>query len=155
MVVLMGGEPGLVADLTHRLAAAIAALGIAVRVETNASWAVNDDAARRFLKPLYACGALVMFSLDAWHKDLVPPERVTRAVLVSEALGGSYCLESAYLDYPGCEHEFDQLSNRLLADLRASWAKKSRSATAGPSCTTAGRRKSWPPWCPRAAASRL
>ena len=117
LVVLMGGEPGLVADLMHRLAASISALGIAVRVETNASWAIDDEAARGFLEPLYAVGASVMFSLDTWHEAFVPPERVTRAVLISEALGGRYCLESAYLNYPSCQHERDQRTNQLLADL--------------------------------------
>src|SRR5512138_1141838 len=68
MVVLMGGEPGLVPDLTHRLAASISALKIAVRIETNASWAIDDDAARQFLEPLYRVGASVMFSLDTWHE---------------------------------------------------------------------------------------
>jgi hypothetical protein len=117
LVVLMGGEPGLVEDFTHRLTAAITGLGIAVRVETNASWAVNDEAAHRFLAPLYVHGASVMFSLDTWHEDFVPPERVTRAVLVSEALGGRYNLESAYLDLPACEHERDRRTNQLWSDL--------------------------------------
>lgn len=117
LVVLMGGEPGLVPDLTHRLAASISTLGIAVRVETNASWAIDDEAARRFLEPLYASGASVMFSLDAWHEAHVPPERVTRAVLISEILAGRYCLESAYLNFPNCEHERDRRTNQLLTDL--------------------------------------
>ena len=123
MVVLMGGEPGLVPDLTHRLSASISTLGIAVRVETNASWAIDDEAARRFLEPLYALGASVMFSLDAWHEAYVPPERVARAALISENLGGSYCLESAYLNYPSCEHHSDRHTNQLLADLERQLGK--------------------------------
>lgn len=123
MVVLMGGEPGLVPDLTHRLAASISALGIAVRVETNASWAIDDEAARSFLEPLYGVGASVMFSLDTWHEPYVPPERVTRAALISEALGGRYCLESAYLNYPSCDHSSDQHTNQLLASLERQLGK--------------------------------
>jgi hypothetical protein len=127
MVVLMGGEPGLIPDLTHRLAVSITALGVAVRVETNASWATDDEAARRFLTPLYQSGASVMFSLDTWHAPFVPPERVTRAALVSTALGGSFCIESAYLDYPGCErqsqHPRDQHTNQLLAELECALGK--------------------------------
>ncbi len=126
MVVLMGGEPGLVPDLTHRLAASIAALGIAVRVETNASWAMDDESARRFLEPLYAVGASVMFSLDTWHEPYVPPERVTRAALISEALAGSYCLESAYLDYASREYARDQHTDQLLADLEHQLGKMPR-----------------------------
>ena len=92
LVVLMGGEPGLFPELTHRLTAAITTMGVAVRVETNASWATDDEAARRFLEPLYAQAASVMFSLDAWHEPFVPPERVTRAARISEALGGAVLL---------------------------------------------------------------
>jgi hypothetical protein len=112
----MGGEPGLVPRLTHRLAAAIAAMGLAVRVETNASWATDDEAAHRFLAPLYAHGATVMYSLDAWHERFVPPERVLRAARTSEKLGGQYCLESAFLDHTACSHERDKRTNALLAD---------------------------------------
>jgi hypothetical protein len=115
-VVLMGGEPGLFPELTHRLAAEIAAMGLVVRVETNAAWATNDEAAHRFLAPLYAHGASVMYSLDAWHERFVPPERVTRAARTSERLGGDYCLESAFLDHTACSHERDQRTNALLAD---------------------------------------
>ena len=50
LVVLMGGEPGLVPDLTYGLAAEAHALGIRVRVETNAYWATSPDAAEAFLQ---------------------------------------------------------------------------------------------------------
>ncbi len=124
LVVLMGGEPGLFPQLTHRLTAAIAAIGVAVRVETNAFWATDNEAARRFLEPLYAQAASVMFSLDAWHEPFVPPERVARAARISEALGGQYNLEMAYLDFPSCEHDRDKRSNALLADLERQVGKR-------------------------------
>ncbi len=124
LVVLMGGEPSLFSDLTHRLTADITTLGIAVRVETNASWATSDQAARRFLEPLYTHHASLMFSLDTWHAPHVPRGRVTRAVLVSEALGGDYVLEVAYLDFPRCEHERDRHTNRLLAGLEQQLGKR-------------------------------
>jgi len=117
---LDGGEPGLVPALTHRLATAITEKGIAVRVETNAYWATSDEAARRFLEPLNARGASLMFSLDAWHEPYVPPERVARAAQISESLGGQYCLEAAYLEWPRCEHERDQRTETLLAALEKS-----------------------------------
>jgi hypothetical protein len=126
LVVLMGGEPGLFPELTHRLTAAIAAMGVAVRVETNAFWATDDEAARRFLEPLYEQEASVMFSLDAWHEPFVPSERVARAVRVSEALGGQYNLEMSYLDFPSCEHERDKRSNALLADLERQVGERPR-----------------------------
>jgi len=123
-VVLMGGEPGLFPELTHRLTKAIRVMGIAVRIETNASWATSDEAARRFLEPLYAQGASVMFSLDTWHAPFVPPECVTRAARMSEALGGQYCLEAAYLDWPRCEHERDQHTHALLAELEKQMGRR-------------------------------
>jgi len=125
-VVLMGGEPGLVPELTHRLATAIRTMGIAVNVETNASWATNDEAARRFLEPLYAHGAMVMFSLDAWHERFVPPERVMRAARIAEALGGQYFFEAEYLDLASCSHERDQRTNVLLDDLERELGKHPR-----------------------------
>jgi hypothetical protein len=124
LVVLMGGEPGLFPELTHRLTAAITTMGVAVRVETNASWATDDEAARCFLEPLYAQAASVMFSLDAWHEPFVPPERVARAARISETLGGQYSLEMAYLDFPSCEHERDKHTNALLADFERQVGKR-------------------------------
>ena len=123
LVVLMGGEPGLVPELTQRLAADITALGIAVRVETNASWATDEPAARRFLQPLYAAGTSLMLSLDAWHEPFVPPAHVLLAAQVSETLYGQYALESAYLDYPRCESEEDRRTNALLADFEQKLGK--------------------------------
>lgn len=119
MVVLMGGEPGLATDLTHRLAASLRGMGLAVRIETNASWATSDEKARDFLAPLYAAGASVMFSLDAWHEPFVPPERVLRAARVSEALGGTYYVESAYLDYARRDQQQDRRTDALLSELEA------------------------------------
>lgn len=119
MVVLMGGEPGLAAGLTHRLAASLRQMGLNVRVETNASWATSDGKAREFLAPLYAAGASVMFSLDAWHEPFVPPERVVRAARISEALGGQYYVESAYLDVSQRNQAQDQRTDALLAVLEA------------------------------------
>ena len=115
LVVLLGGEPSLHAGLTHRLTAAIHALGIGVRVETNASWATSDDTADAFLAPLYREDASVMFSLDALHEPFVKPERVRRAIRVSEALGGKYSLETAYLNAEQRTHPLDQRTDTLLS----------------------------------------
>jgi len=115
MVVLMGGEPGLYPDLTYGLAAACTDLGLAVRIETNAFWASSEAEARQFLEPLYALGASVMFSLDAFHESHVPPERVERALRVSAELGGQHYLEMAYLDVERRIHPTDQRTDALLA----------------------------------------
>jgi hypothetical protein len=117
MVVLMGGEPGLYPELTYGLAAACTDLGLAVRVETNAFWASGEEEVRQFLAPLYALGASVMFSLDAFHEPHVPPERVERALRVSAELGGQHYLEMAYLDVKRRAHPFDRHSDALLTEV--------------------------------------
>jgi hypothetical protein len=118
-VVLLGGEPGLLPTLTHGLAQAIRALGIGVRIESNAFWATDDAAARQFLEPLYADGASVMFSLDAFHAPFVPAERVERAIRVSETLGGVYNLEIAYINLAERNHPQDKQTDALYAELAA------------------------------------
>jgi hypothetical protein len=114
LVVLMGGEPGLVPGVTHALCAGLSGMGLPLRVETNASWAVSDAAAEAFLRPLAAVQASVCFSVDAWHAPFIPLDRVMRAIRVCRALGGQCCIESAYLDYPGCRHPKDRETKALL-----------------------------------------
>ena len=119
-VVLLGGEPGLVSQLTHRLVAGIHRLGLKSRVETNASWATNEASARAFLEPLCAAGTEVMLSVDAFHEPYVPLVRVERAIRVLDALGGRYVLEVPYLDYPAAQHALDMRTDALLAALEGS-----------------------------------
>ncbi len=115
LVVLLGGEPALCTDLTHRLTAAIHALGIGVRIETNASYATSDAAAEAFLVPLYHEDASVMFSLDAFHEPFIKTENIIRAMRISEKLEGRYNLETAYLDSKHHTDPLDQRTDRLLA----------------------------------------
>jgi MoaA/NifB/PqqE/SkfB family radical SAM enzyme len=118
-VVLLGGEPGLYPALTHDLAAAIHELGMGVRIETNASWAVDEAAARAFLAPLCAVGAQIMLSVDAFHEPYVNLDRVERAMRMLDRLGGEYILEVPYLDYPEGRNPLDARTNRLLGELDA------------------------------------
>jgi hypothetical protein len=115
LVVLLGGEPGLYPAVTHALTTAMRGMGLQVRIETNASWATDDGRALAFLEPLYHKGVSVMFSLDAFHEPHVPPERVVRALRLSEALGGTHNIESAYLRGPGSTHPLDVRTDTLLA----------------------------------------
>lgn len=117
LVVLLGGEPGLFPNLTHWLAKAIRALNINVRVESNAFWAINDTAARKFLAPLYANGVSLMFSLDAFHVRYIPLERVECAIRVSEHLDGVYNLENAFLNLTNRSHHEDQQTDALFAEI--------------------------------------
>ena len=126
LVVLLGGEPGLFPALTHQLTRDIRALDVAVRVESNASWATDDQAAHAFLAPLFAESASLMFSLDGFHESFVPPERVERAIRTSEQLGGTYNLEMAYLDVAQRNHSTDRRTDALFAGLTARLAYEPR-----------------------------
>ena len=117
LVVLMGGEPGLFPELTHKLAMAISKLGLTVRVETNAFWAKTKGSARQFLEPLYAEKASVMFSLDCWHEGFISSDRIENAIRVSDELGGKHYLEVAYLEKPGADNEKDKRTDKLLKDM--------------------------------------
>jgi hypothetical protein len=117
LVVLMGGEPARVPELTWGLASRARQLGLGVRVETNASWAVSAEAAREFLKPLCRRQAHICFSVDAFHERFIPLERVQQALKVCDELGGSYSLEAAYLDRQG-RHDADRRTDEILHDLQ-------------------------------------
>jgi hypothetical protein len=116
LVVLLGGEPGLVPELTWSLASRARQLGLTVRVETNASWAVSPEAARAFLKPLCRRQAHVCFSVDGFHERFVPLARVEQAMKVCDELGGSYSVEAAYLDRKA-DHAVDRRTEEILQDL--------------------------------------
>lgn len=117
-VVLLGGEPGLFPDLTITLAREARKLALAVRVETNASYATSPAAARRFLEPLCRDGARICFSLDAFHEQFIPPARVEQAMRVCDELGGRYSIESAYLGRQG-DPAADRRTDEILRDVEA------------------------------------
>jgi hypothetical protein len=116
-VVLLGGEPGLVPDLAHRLCRESAALGIWTRVETNTSWAVSDQATQDFFKPLAAIQTQIMLSVDAFHEPFIPIERVARTIKALEVLGNPYSIEMPYLDWPSATHPKDIRTNELFDEL--------------------------------------
>ena len=113
LVVFLGGEPGLYPELLHRLAASIHALGIGLRIETNASWAVNRQAAMKFLEPLMAANTQVMFSIDAYHAPFVDPARVVEAIAVVVEMGGAWNIEIPYLDFASQDNLYDRYTHQL------------------------------------------
>ena len=117
LVVLMGGEPGLVPDLTYSLAAETHALGIPVRVETNAYWSTSRQAAKAFLEPLADAEASVMFSLDAFHEPYIPMDRLEHAIQTAAQLEMKHNLEMPYLDVQNHSHAQDKRTDELLAEL--------------------------------------
>jgi len=116
LVVFLGGEPGLYPNLLHQLAASIHALGVGLRVETNASWAINRQAAMEFLEPLMAAKTQVMFSIDSFHEPFVDPARVVEAIGVVVELGGDWNIETPYLDLVTQNNPYDQRTRQLLAE---------------------------------------
>jgi len=116
-VVLLGGEPGLLPELTHRLAEAIQKLGIGFRIETNASWAVDDSSAQAFLSPLVKLGGSFLISIDAFHESFIGLDPVERAIRTLDRMGGDYHLEIPYLDFPDARHPLDVRTNELLREL--------------------------------------
>lgn len=132
LVVLLGGEPGLVPELTHTLVREIRNLGLGARVETNASWATGEAAARAFLEPLYAVDTEVMLSVDAFHEPFISLDNLERAIRVCESLNGNFNLEVPYLDYPGESHPLDLRTNALLAELERRLGHKPSHICTGP-----------------------
>ncbi len=123
-VVLLGGEPGIFPELTHKLTAAIHQAGLGVRVETNASWAIDEDSAVSFLEPLCAAGAQIMLSVDAFHEPFVSLACVEQAIRTLDTLGGKYVVEVPYVDFPAARHPFDIRTNELLSKLECRLARK-------------------------------
>jgi organic radical activating enzyme len=113
LVVFLGGEPGLYPELLHRLAASIHDLGVGLRIETNASWAVDRAAAMKFLEPLVAVNTQVMFSIDSFHEPFVDPARVVEAIAVVAELGGAWNIEIPYLDFATQDNPHDRRTIQL------------------------------------------
>jgi hypothetical protein len=124
LVVFLGGEPGLYPELLHRLAASIHALGVGLRVETNASWAVDREAAMKFLEPLVAAKTQVMFSIDGFHEPFIDPARVVEAIGVIVELGGSWNIEIPYLEFASRDNPHDRRTIQLRDEALKSIAHK-------------------------------
>lgn len=115
-VVMLGGEPGLYPELTIQLAEQIYELGIGVRVETNTSWATDDEKTRAFLEPLCRVNTQIMLSIDAFHEPFVPLERVIHAIRVLDELQGDYVVQVSILDYPNASQPMDQRTLEMYAE---------------------------------------
>ena len=74
-VVILGGEPGLHPERTLSLTSSLRALGLQVRIESNASWATDDEHAQRFLGPLFdgrarpSCSVWMPFTSRMSHRS--------------------------------------------------------------------------------------
>lgn len=117
MAVVLGGEPSLFKKETTNLLQRLNSLGIATRLETNASWAINYDNAIAFLSPLKELQTNVMLSLDGFHDPFVPIEKVANAINACIALGINYNLEMPYLDVVKKNNYIDRRTEELFGSL--------------------------------------
>lgn len=80
VVVFTGGEPTLLGEELLEAIARISLEGPLTRVVTNASWAVDDNAARSMVHKLRSVGLdEINLSMDDYHAAWVPSENVKRA----------------------------------------------------------------------------
>lgn len=87
-VILAGGETLLFYRHTLAVCRALQAAGVPVAfVESNGSWCVSDELVRDRLTELRAAGVQGMyFSIDLYHQEFVPAERVHRGVRIAREL---------------------------------------------------------------------
>jgi MoaA/NifB/PqqE/SkfB family radical SAM enzyme len=117
--VILGGEPSIFASKTHELLSKISDLGVSTRLETNAGWAVNSEAAISFLKPLVSSNTSVMFSLDAFHEPYVSFNNILYASQACVTLGLQYILEIPYLDLNTKDNPIDVRTQELELRIRS------------------------------------
>lgn len=89
-VILAGGEALLFFDHVVATCRAIMAAGVPIRfIESNGSWCTSDQTARDGLLLLRDSGVRGMyFSIDAYHQEFVPAERVCRGVAFAREIFG-------------------------------------------------------------------
>lgn len=89
-VMIAGGEALLYFEHVLEMVRALAAAGVPVAfVESNGSWCSSDALTRRRLSLLQDAGVQGMyFSVDRYHQEFVPAERVYRGVSISWELFG-------------------------------------------------------------------
>jgi hypothetical protein len=89
-VMIAGGEALLYFEHVLEMVRALAAVGVPVAfVESNGSWCTSEKLTRHRLSRLRDAGAQGMyFSVDCYHQEFVPAERVYRGVSISWELFG-------------------------------------------------------------------
>ena len=117
--VVLGGEPSIFATQTHELLAKLSSLGVSTRLETNACWATDAEAADAFLSPLKASNTSLMLSLDAFHEPYVSFENITRAIESCIKFGIKYNLETPYLNVQSKSHPIDKKTQELESKIKS------------------------------------
>jgi hypothetical protein len=114
-VLLFGGEPFVCYDLL-RSSVALAASLARVLVFTNGYWATDPDTARRWLTDLRAAGLdHVLFTVDAFHQEHVPLERVAIGIAAARELGyRTIETDSRYLGPPDADNLFNRRTRVVM-----------------------------------------
>ncbi len=87
-ILLFGGEPFLCYDLLRASVPLAASLAPRVYVFTNGYWATDPETARRLLAGLQEVGLdYILFSVDAFHQERIPLERVAVGIDAARELG--------------------------------------------------------------------
>lgn len=119
LAVLLGGEPSIFTEKSLTLLRNLHAAGIAVRVETNASWAGSPERAMAYLEPLRRLDANVMLSMDAFHEPFVPVGNLINAIRACVALGVRYNLETPYLDPENHAYPEDVRTDEIFREIQS------------------------------------
>jgi len=133
-VLLFGGEPFLYSDLL-RAAVARATRLAPVIVFTNGYWATNPDVARRRLADLQEAGLdYILFSVDVFHQEHVPLERVAIGIEAARALSyHTIDVDVRCLGEPEADNSFNRRNRAHLARLAGLCDLSDVNVTWGPS----------------------
>ena len=117
-VLLFGGEPFLHYALL-RASVALAAQLAGVLVVTNGYWATNPDTARQLLAGLQEAGLdYILFSVDAFHQEHTPLERVAIGIDTARELGyRTVEVDNRCLGAPDEDNAFNRRTQAIMARL--------------------------------------
>jgi organic radical activating enzyme len=117
-ILLFGGEPFIRYELL-RGSVALAARQAAVLVFTNGSWATDPGTARQLLGQLQEAGLnQILFSVDAFHQEHVPLERIAVGIQAARALGyGTIEIDNRCLGEPDADNAFNRRTQELMRRL--------------------------------------
>ena len=111
---LIGGEALLDVERTILIGETALRSGIpSVDIDTNASWATDEDTALRVLGRLVDKGFEIGFSVDAFHQHYVPEERVLCALRAARKLGLDPKGSCEILDREDASNDYDVETRRL------------------------------------------
>ena len=120
-VTIHGGEPFLYPDIVKHVVTEARMLGIPrTWVITNGYWASDDRSTEMKLQELKKAGlACITVSVDAFHQEYVPVDRVTRAVRYSLMLGFDIvAVDSYFLGSEKDDNHFNIETERILQDMQ-------------------------------------